>query len=87
MERVPQAAGPARPEAGRTGDGWWAGGLGASNPSGAGRGASAGCSGSGGARMQACPRAECQGLPHPWGLWTERGWLGLGAGCRQGLRD
>lgn len=85
MERVPQAAGPTRPEAGRTGDGWWAGELSASSPSGAGQGASAGCSGSG--RGQDAGLLPVQGLPHPCGLWTERGWLGPGAGCQQGLWD
>ena len=87
MERVPQAAGPARPEAGRTEDGWWAGKLGASNPSGAGRVPPQGARGREGPGCRPAPRAECQGLPHPCGLWTERGWLGLGAGCWQGLRD
>lgn len=92
MERVPQAAGPARPEAGRTGDGWWAGELGASNPSSTGWGASTGCSGSGGARMQACPPCRVPGPPSPlwpvdeaWlagpGSWLPAGALGLTLSC------
>ena len=56
--------------------------LGTSSPSGAGRGPPQGAWGQGGTWTQACPRAEGRGCP-----WTERGWLGPGADCQQGLWD